>query len=51
MTVNGSKRLKSRLGINKNDKVLGILALGYSGEKIVNIPRGYEIKLHWNKKE
>ena len=49
LTFNLSKQLKKQLGISKTDKVLGVLALGYTGEKIVNIPQGYEIKLHWNK--
>jgi NAD-dependent dihydropyrimidine dehydrogenase PreA subunit len=49
LTINHSRVIKRSLGIKKPDKALGVLALGYSNEKIVNIPRGYEINLHWNR--
>jgi NAD-dependent dihydropyrimidine dehydrogenase PreA subunit/nitroreductase len=50
LTINNNKRIKNRLGIKNTDKALGVLALGYSSEKLVNIPQGYEINLYWNKK-
>ncbi|RPH26060.1 MAG: hypothetical protein EHM93_19725 [Bacteroidales bacterium] len=48
LTINNNKKIKNQLGIKKTDKVLGVLALGYSNEKIINIPQGYEINLYWN---
>ncbi|MBN1413144.1 MAG: nitroreductase family protein [Spirochaetales bacterium] len=45
-TLKTNGRLRKQLGIRKN--VLGVLTLGYSGERIVNIPRGYEIDVQWN---
>ncbi|HEX3048917.1 MAG TPA: nitroreductase family protein [Bacillota bacterium] len=48
LSINFSKGLKRRLGIPKGYKVFGVLLVGYSNEKIVNIPVGYEIKVHWN---
>lgn len=47
--INIDKKLKKKIGLKKCDKILGVLALGYADEKIMNIPDGYEIKLHWNK--
>ncbi|WP_069650109.1 nitroreductase family protein [Caloranaerobacter ferrireducens] len=49
LAINNNKKIKNKLGIKKTNKVLGVLALGYSNEKIVNIPNGYEINLFWNK--
>lgn len=49
LTINNNKKITNQLGIKKTDKVLGILALGYSDEKIINIPQGYEINSFWNK--
>ncbi len=48
LTINNNKKVKNMLGIKKTDKALGVLALGYSNEKIINIPQGYEINLYWN---
>jgi hypothetical protein len=48
LTINNNKKIKNQLGIKKTDKALGVLALGYSNEKIINIPKGYEINLYWN---
>lgn len=48
LTINNNKKIKNKLGIKKTDKALGVLALGYSNEKIVNIPQGYEINTYWN---
>lgn len=50
MAVNRSRKLKIRLGIRRHEKVLGVLALGYSDEKILNIPTGYEVPLYWNQR-
>ncbi len=50
LTINNNKKIKNHLGINKTEKALGVLALGYSNERIINIPQGYELNLHWNKK-
>ena len=47
LTINSNKQIRDMIGIKKIDKVLGVLAFGYSDEKIVNIPRGYEVNLHW----
>ena len=48
LTINNNKKVKNMLGIKKTDKALGVLALGYSNEKIINIPQGYEINTYWN---
>ncbi len=49
IAVNSNKKLKRKLGIKSGEKVLGVLALGYSNEKIVNIPKGYEVPVFWNR--
>jgi Pyruvate/2-oxoacid:ferredoxin oxidoreductase delta subunit len=46
ITLEHDKQARKRLGIK--DNVLGVLTLGYSAEQIVNIPRGYELKVTWN---
>jgi nitroreductase/NAD-dependent dihydropyrimidine dehydrogenase PreA subunit len=46
LALRADRRLRRRLGIHED--VLGVLALGYSNENIVNIPRGYEVELRWN---
>jgi nitroreductase/NAD-dependent dihydropyrimidine dehydrogenase PreA subunit len=46
--LNLSSALKKTLGLPRGFKVFGVLALGYSDEKIVNIPRGYEVEIAWN---
>jgi nitroreductase len=46
LTLNGKRKLKKKLKIEGS--VLGVLALGYSAENIVNIPRGYEVPVRWN---
>lgn len=45
LTLNGRKQLRKKLGIT--DDVLGVLCLGYSSERVVNIPRGYEMDVRW----
>jgi nitroreductase/NAD-dependent dihydropyrimidine dehydrogenase PreA subunit len=49
LTSNYSKKMQKLLGIPKGLKVLGALSVGYSAEKIFNIPRGYNIKVYFNK--
>lgn len=49
-SINQCKKLKRELGIPKGWKVLGVLAAGYSGEHVVNIPRGYEVPVSWNRR-
>lgn len=44
-TLMTTKSLKKELNIQ--DDVLGVLALGYSDEGIINIPRGYELLIQW----
>jgi len=46
ITLNVKKKLRKKLKIQ--DNVLGVLALGYSNEDVVNIPRGYEVDIRWN---
>jgi nitroreductase/NAD-dependent dihydropyrimidine dehydrogenase PreA subunit len=46
LTFAWKRGLRKILNISEN--VLGVLALGYSGEGIVNIPRGYEVFVRWN---
>jgi nitroreductase/NAD-dependent dihydropyrimidine dehydrogenase PreA subunit len=46
IAINGSKKLKRRLHLHQ--PVLGVLVCGYPGEKIINIPRGYNINVRWN---
>ncbi len=43
--ING--RLRKKYNIKKD--VLGVLSLGYSNENIINIPRGNELNIQWNK--
>ena len=45
-TLRSDRALRKRLGIR--DDALAVMALGYSAEHIVNIPRGYEVDVHWN---
>ncbi len=47
LTLN-TKKMRRKLGIPKEEKVLGVLSLGYAAEKIVNIPRGYRLHIKWN---
>ena len=47
-TLNGDRSLRKILGIGKQMKVLAGLLLGYSDEKVLNIPQGYEIPIHRN---
>jgi len=43
-----SSKMKRRLTIASRDTVLGVLSLGYSAERIVNIPEGYRLNIRWN---
>jgi len=47
-TLNGDRSLRKILGIGKPMKVLAVLLLGYSDEKVLNVPQGYEIPIHRN---
>jgi nitroreductase len=40
------RRLRKRFRIQTD--ALAVLALGYSDERVLNIPRGYEVELRWN---
>jgi Fe-S-cluster-containing hydrogenase component 2 len=48
IALNWNSRIRERLKIPRKWSVLGVLALGYSAEKIVNIPRGYMPRVQWN---
>ena len=50
LTLN-AREMKRRLNIPESEKVLGVLSLGYSAEKIVNIPQGYQLNIKWNRWE
>lgn len=50
LSINRALAIKNALRIPKGNKVLGVLAVGYSNECIVNIPQGYEINTSWNRK-
>jgi nitroreductase/NAD-dependent dihydropyrimidine dehydrogenase PreA subunit len=47
IVMNSNRKLRKGISIDKGKKVLGILALGHSAEKILNIPRGYELNIRW----
>ena len=49
ISVNMNRKLRRELGFLSSDRVLGVLALGYSAEKIMNIPQGYDIPFFMNK--
>jgi len=40
--------IRRKLGLPAGLRVLGVLSLGYTGEKTVNIPRGCELTVQWN---
>jgi hypothetical protein len=48
LTLNMDGKIKRKLNIPDKSKIFGVLALGYSDEKIINIPAGYEAPVHWN---
>lgn len=48
ISINNSRMIKEMLHIPKNLKILGVLALGYPEENIMNIPEGYQMKIGWN---
>ncbi len=48
LSIKHSRKIRKRLGIMKNQKVLGVLAVGYADEEIRNEPQGYEIRTFWN---
>ena len=48
IALNWNVRTRKKLRIPRKWSVLGVLALGYSNEKIVNIPRGYMPRVQWN---
>ena len=47
IVMNLNRKLRKEISVEGGKKVLGVLALGYSAEKIVNIPRGYELNIRW----
>jgi nitroreductase len=51
LSVNQNAKLKRELGIPRRWKALGVMAAGYSGENVVNIPRGYEVPVSWNQRQ
>ncbi len=46
LSLNANPGIRRVLGIRHS--VLGVLALGYSSEQILNIPRGYQPDIKWN---
>jgi nitroreductase/NAD-dependent dihydropyrimidine dehydrogenase PreA subunit len=46
VSLRTNRKLRKRLKITGD--VFGVLVLGYSGENIKNIPRGYEVNVRWN---
>jgi nitroreductase len=46
LSLNANPGIRKVLGIRHS--VLGVLALGYSSEQILNIPRGYQPDIKWN---
>lgn len=50
-SINCTKSVRKLLHIPKGKKVLGVLSVGYSDEKIINIPQGYKINVRWNTEE
>lgn len=49
ITVNSTRRLKKSLKIPTGERVLGVLAIGYSAEDSKNIARGYKVPHYWNR--
>jgi nitroreductase/NAD-dependent dihydropyrimidine dehydrogenase PreA subunit len=47
IAMNLNRKLRRDISIDNRQKVLGILALGHSAEKILNIPRGCELNIRW----
>jgi nitroreductase/NAD-dependent dihydropyrimidine dehydrogenase PreA subunit len=47
IVMNLNKKIRKEISVEGGKKVLGVLALGHSAEKIVNIPRGYELNILW----
>lgn len=47
--ANMNKKLRKTLGIGRKEKILGVLSLGYTAERIVNIPQGFKIRTSWNR--
>jgi ferredoxin len=48
--LNASAKIKKKLNIPRNMKILGVLSLGVPDEKILNVPKGYLMKTSWNKR-
>ena len=48
LAINHNKKVKDRLKIPRNFKVLGVLAVGYPHERILNVPEGYKMNVGWN---
>lgn len=46
LALRTNRKLRKRLKITED--VFGVLILGYSGENVKNIPRGYEVDVRWN---
>ena len=47
IVMNNNRKLRQVVSIDRGVKILGVLALGYSAERILNIPRGYELNIRW----
>jgi nitroreductase len=47
IVMNSNRRLRKHISLDRGEKVLGVLALGYTAERILNIPRGYELNIRW----
>ena len=47
-SINMDNEIRKKLKIPENKKVLGVIIFGYSDEKMMNIPKGYKVPVHWN---
>jgi len=47
IVMNSNRGLRKEISIDRREKILGVLALGYSAERILNIPSGYELNIRW----
>ncbi|MEJ2013220.1 MAG: nitroreductase family protein [Anaerolineales bacterium] len=47
IVMNNNGKLRKEVSVDGREKILGVLALGYSAERILNIPRGYELNIRW----
>jgi hypothetical protein len=48
MILNGNKKFKKLIGLDKNEKIFGTITMGYSTIKFKNKVFGKHIKIQWN---